>query len=284
MTAMPRPGTASAFIHCASDSWSGVLSASFSNLGGSSTEGEFWAYAEISGDSVISVEGRRFAKPRDRGECLKNHGLKGDRPVVLQLAGGFGVGNAPEGFANALVERVLPAADPAALRAGRQPSPELIESIRQQFGLDDPVMVQLCMGVPWGAPPDINTFMAMVNNVPADWTWSAFSLGRDQMPYVAAAVLAGVGRAPVVHAGEHRVELGLVRLDRDVHRVPARLKLQHLLRGPRQVRRGQHTEHEKGGSGAPGPHSPPPLIPVAPRAPRPSCGRSGARPRGSRPG
>jgi uncharacterized protein (DUF849 family) len=27
--------------------------------------------------------------------------------------------------------------------------------------------------------------------VPADWAWSAFSLGRDQMPYVAAAVLAG---------------------------------------------------------------------------------------------
>jgi peptide/nickel transport system permease protein len=37
---------------------------------------------------------------------------------------------------------VLPAADPAALRAGRQPSPELIESIRQQFGLDDPKPVQ----------------------------------------------------------------------------------------------------------------------------------------------
>ena len=52
-------------------------------------------------------------------------------------------------------------------------------------------LVQLCMGVPWGAPNDLNTFMAMVNNVPADWTWSAFSLGRDQMPYVAAAVLAG---------------------------------------------------------------------------------------------
>ena len=33
--------------------------------------------------------------------------------------------------------------------------------------------------------------MAMVNNVPSDWTWSAFSLGREQMPYVAAAVLAG---------------------------------------------------------------------------------------------
>ena len=41
-----------------------------------------------------------------------------------------------------IVFTVLPAADPAALRAGRQPSPELIASIRQQFGLDDPKPVQ----------------------------------------------------------------------------------------------------------------------------------------------
>ncbi len=57
--------------------------------------------------------------------------------------------------------------------------------------LDSPALVQLCMGVPWGAPDDLNTFMAMVNNVPADWNWSAFSLGRNEMAYVAAAVLAG---------------------------------------------------------------------------------------------
>ena len=57
--------------------------------------------------------------------------------------------------------------------------------------LDSPALVQLCMGVPWGAPNDLNTFMAMVNNVPADWNWSAFSLGRDQIPYAAQAVLAG---------------------------------------------------------------------------------------------
>lgn len=57
--------------------------------------------------------------------------------------------------------------------------------------LDAPALVQLCMGVPWGAPNDLNTFMAMVNNVPQDWTFSAFSLGRNQMAYVAAAVLAG---------------------------------------------------------------------------------------------
>jgi len=57
--------------------------------------------------------------------------------------------------------------------------------------LKSPALVQLCMGVPWGAPDDMNTFMAMVNNVPEDWNWSAFSIGRNEMPYVAAAVLAG---------------------------------------------------------------------------------------------
>ncbi len=57
--------------------------------------------------------------------------------------------------------------------------------------LKSPALVQLCMGVPWGAPDDMNTFLAMVNNVPADWNWSAFSLGRHQMNYVANAVNAG---------------------------------------------------------------------------------------------
>ncbi len=57
--------------------------------------------------------------------------------------------------------------------------------------LKEPALVQLCMGVPWGAPDDLNTFMAMVNNVPDSWNWSGFSLGRNQMAYVAAAVLAG---------------------------------------------------------------------------------------------
>ncbi len=57
--------------------------------------------------------------------------------------------------------------------------------------LKSPAMVQLCMGIPWGAPDDLNTFMAMVNNVPVDWDWSAFSIGQNEMPFVAAAVLAG---------------------------------------------------------------------------------------------
>src|SRR5689334_13823253 len=41
-----------------------------------------------------------------------------------------------------LIFYVLPTADPAALRAGRDPSKALIEGIREQLGLDRPVLVQ----------------------------------------------------------------------------------------------------------------------------------------------
>src|ERR1700722_12707534 len=37
---------------------------------------------------------------------------------------------------------LFPSADPAVLRAGHQPSPQLIASIRKQFGLDKPWYVQ----------------------------------------------------------------------------------------------------------------------------------------------
>lgn len=57
--------------------------------------------------------------------------------------------------------------------------------------IDDPVMIQLCMGIPYGAPEDPNSLMAMVNNIPAGWVYSMFSIGRMQMPYVAQAALAG---------------------------------------------------------------------------------------------
>jgi uncharacterized protein (DUF849 family) len=57
--------------------------------------------------------------------------------------------------------------------------------------LDDPVLVQLCMGIAYGAPDDPGTLMAMVNQLPAGAVFSAFSISRMQLPYVAMAVLAG---------------------------------------------------------------------------------------------
>ena len=57
--------------------------------------------------------------------------------------------------------------------------------------IEDPVMVQLCMGIPWGAPDDLNTYMAMRNNIPDDWTFSAFSISRNQLKYVSLAAMTG---------------------------------------------------------------------------------------------
>jgi peptide/nickel transport system permease protein len=45
-------------------------------------------------------------------------------------------------FLTYVIFYTLPAADPAALRAGRQPSPELLKSIRETLGLDKPWYVQ----------------------------------------------------------------------------------------------------------------------------------------------
>ena len=67
----------------------------------------------------------------------------------------------------------------------------LAKNLVEKGILKSPALVQLCMGIPWGAPDDLNTFLAMVNNVPKNWSFSAFGLGRNQMPYVAASVLAG---------------------------------------------------------------------------------------------
>jgi uncharacterized protein (DUF849 family) len=67
----------------------------------------------------------------------------------------------------------------------------LAKWLKDQGLIDDPVVVQLCMAIPWGAPDDINTLMALVNNLPSDWIFSAFSIGRNQMPYAALALLAG---------------------------------------------------------------------------------------------
>ena len=57
--------------------------------------------------------------------------------------------------------------------------------------LDDPVMIQLCMGIAYGAPDDPTTLLSMVNLLPPGAVFSAFSIGRMQIPYVAMAALAG---------------------------------------------------------------------------------------------
>jgi uncharacterized protein (DUF849 family) len=57
--------------------------------------------------------------------------------------------------------------------------------------IDDPPMIQLCTGIPYGAPDDPGTLLAMVNRLPRNAVFSAFSIGRMQLPFVALAALVG---------------------------------------------------------------------------------------------
>jgi uncharacterized protein (DUF849 family) len=57
--------------------------------------------------------------------------------------------------------------------------------------IDDPPLVQLCTGIPYGAPDDLGTLLAMVNRLPENAVFSTFSIGRMQLPFVALAPLVG---------------------------------------------------------------------------------------------
>lgn len=57
--------------------------------------------------------------------------------------------------------------------------------------IDAPPVFQLCLGIPWGAEADTRTMLAMRDQLPAGAEWTAFGIGRHQMPMVAQAVLLG---------------------------------------------------------------------------------------------
>lgn len=57
--------------------------------------------------------------------------------------------------------------------------------------IDEPVLLQLCLGIPYGAPADLDTLLALVHQLPPGCVFSAFAIGRMQLPYVALAALVG---------------------------------------------------------------------------------------------
>ncbi|MBV8649902.1 MAG: 3-keto-5-aminohexanoate cleavage protein [Alphaproteobacteria bacterium] len=67
----------------------------------------------------------------------------------------------------------------------------LVKDLVREGLIDDPLMIQLCMGIPYGAPDDPTTFMAMVHQLPPGTIFSGFSISRMQLPFVAMAAIAG---------------------------------------------------------------------------------------------
>jgi len=67
----------------------------------------------------------------------------------------------------------------------------LVKELIDEGLFDDPVLIQLCTGIPYGAPDDPLTLLAMVNQLPPGAIFSTFSIGRMQIPFVAMAALVG---------------------------------------------------------------------------------------------
>jgi uncharacterized protein (DUF849 family) len=88
--------------------------------------------------------------------------------------------------------------------------------------IDDPALIQLCMGIRYGAPDDPQTLIGLVDKLPDGAVFSAFSIGRMQLPYVAMAVLAGgnvrVGLEDNLYLGpgEKATNAGLVERARTI--------------------------------------------------------------------
>jgi len=67
----------------------------------------------------------------------------------------------------------------------------LVHELIAEGLIDDPVLIQLCTGIPYGAPDDLLTLLAMVQRLPPGAVFSTFSIGRMQIPFVAMAALTG---------------------------------------------------------------------------------------------
>ncbi len=82
---------------------------------------------------------------------------------------------------------------------GVKPELEIFDSGQLWFALqllkegllDEPPLFQLCHGIPWAAPADVGVLKSLVDQLPANANWTAFALGRNQMPFAAQSVLLG---------------------------------------------------------------------------------------------
>jgi 3-dehydrocarnitine:acetyl-CoA trimethylamine transferase len=68
---------------------------------------------------------------------------------------------------------------------------ELAKQLLAEGLIDRPPLFQLCLGIKYGAPASSEAMRAMRDALPPGSRWSAFGLGRMQMPMVAQSVLLG---------------------------------------------------------------------------------------------
>ncbi len=83
--------------------------------------------------------------------------------------------------------------------AGVKPELEVFESghirlsrqLMEDGDFDAPMMFQICLGIPWGAPATPEALIFMRDLLPDGVNWASFGISRMQFPFVAQSVLLG---------------------------------------------------------------------------------------------
>jgi uncharacterized protein (DUF849 family) len=96
----------------------------------------------------------------------------------------------------------------------------LVHELIEEGLIDDPPLIQLCLGIPYGAPNDLGTLLAMVARLPRGAVYSAFAIGRMQLPFAALAPLVGanvrVGLEDNLHLSRGRLATNAELVERAV--------------------------------------------------------------------
>jgi uncharacterized protein (DUF849 family) len=96
----------------------------------------------------------------------------------------------------------------------------LVHELIRDGLIADPPLIQLCMGIPYGAPHDLTTLLALVHQLPPSAVFSTFAIGRMQLPYAALAPIIGanvrVGLEDNLHLSRGRLATNAELVERAV--------------------------------------------------------------------
>ena len=155
------------------------------------TTGEGGRFIPSDNDPKIAAEGSTLCSPEQRVEHVER--LK---PEICTLdfntmwSGKASVINPPQNL-EIMAKRIY--------AAGTKPEIELFDSgdlhmvkhFLDKGILNGPLMIQMVLGVPFGAMANPQTLFYLVSQLPENSVWSAFGVGRHEFPMLAQAWLLG---------------------------------------------------------------------------------------------
>lgn len=121
------------------------------------------------------------------------------RPEICTIDCGTMNWQGDENYINVHTQGIANAMAREAIELGVRPELEVfdfgnLDTVRELIAkglLENPILVQLCLGIRYGAPADMMTLAHLVNALPADTVFSAFGIGRHQLPFAALTAAAG---------------------------------------------------------------------------------------------